>query len=258
MKRLSVPLVLALMAVGSVAGPPARADFTYSTHTSPEVFTADNGTKSVIFLLSSNGSATGSSDINLTSSIGLSAVDPTHPSSFTNKPFSVALTLTDAASSASTVITFAGAISGAMSHAVANITVAYTGPTTATAHLGSNTYTVSVVPGPMSLGPVGVFPGLYIGNMTAHVDVNSPGSGGGGGTGGGGGGTGGGGGGTGGGGGGTGGGGGGTGGGGGGTGGGGGGVSDTPEPSTLLASGIGLAFLGLAGLRRRRTRLLAA
>src|SRR5712692_3110359 len=93
MKRLSVPLVLAVLAVGSVAGPPARADFTYATHAGPEVFAADGGTKSVIFLLSANGSATGSSDVNLTSSIGLSAVDPSHPSTFSSRPFTVGLAL---------------------------------------------------------------------------------------------------------------------------------------------------------------------
>jgi len=243
MKRLSVPLVLAIMAVGSVAGPPARADFSFSTHTMPEVFTADGGTKSVVFLLSSSGTAPGSSDINLTSSIGLSAVDPGNPSTFTNKPFQVSLTLTDAASNQSANMTFTGAISGSMSHATSNLTVSFNGgapPLT----LGNNTYTVTPNSGTMTMGPVGVFPGLYIGNLTAHVDVAAAGTGGGGG-----GGSGGGGGGSGGGGGGT---------GGGGGGGGGGGVSDTPEPSTLVASGIGLAFLGLAGWRKRRAQLLLA
>src|SRR5438552_8909669 len=112
MKRLSVPFILAIPAVGSVAGPPVRADFTYSTHAGPEVFAADGGTKSVVFLLSSNGSAAGSSDINLTSSIGLSAVSPTTPSTFTNRPFNIDLSLQDAASSASHVFTFHGLLNG--------------------------------------------------------------------------------------------------------------------------------------------------
>jgi hypothetical protein len=251
MKRLSVPLFLAMLAVGSFAGRPARADFTYSTHASPEVFAADGGTKSVIFLLSANGAATGSSDINLTSSIGLSAVDPSTPSHFTNRAFSVALTLTDTKSHAANVFTFTGMLNGTMNHMTSALTTTYSSPTTLSATLGGLTYTVSVGSGttPLALAPVAVFPGLYLGNMTAHVDVLSGGpTGGGGGTtppppsGGGGG---------------TGGGGGGTGGGGGGTGGGGGGVSDTPEPSTLLASCIGLTCLGLAGWRKRRANVLA-
>src|SRR5262249_38112217 len=125
MKRLSVPLCLAVLAIGSVVGPPARADFTYSTHASPEVFAADGGTKSVIFLLAANGSATGSSDINLTSSIGLSAVDPSTPSTFNNRAFSIALTLTDTASHASNVFTFTGTLNGTMSHATTALTVTY-------------------------------------------------------------------------------------------------------------------------------------
>jgi hypothetical protein len=247
MKRLSVPLILAIVAVWSAAGPPARADFTYSTHATPEVFAADGGTKSVIFLLSASGSATSSSDINLTSSIGLSAVDPNTPSQFNNRAFSVALSVTDA-SGPTHLFTFNGILNGTMSHAAANIMVSYTGPTSTTATIGGNNYTVGVVGGPtaMSLAPVGVFPGLYLGNLTAHVDVVSSGQGGGSGGGGptiGGGGNG--------------------GGGDGGGGGilhppGGGHVGDTPEPSTLVASCVGLAFLGLAGWRKRRARLLVA
>jgi hypothetical protein len=241
---------LAVLAVGSVAGPPARADFTYATHSSPQVFAADGGTKSVIFLLESAGGAKGSSDVNLTSSIGLSAVDQNHPSSFTSRPFTVSMMLTDTASTASTLLTFTGTLAGTMTHAAAQIMVQFTGQTSQTAKLGGNTYTISVQPGPspMSLAPVGVFPGLYIGNLTAHIDVNSAGTtGGGGGSGGGGGGgggppSGGGGGGT-------------SGGGGGGTPG---GVSNSPEPSTLVASCVGLTFLGLAGWRKRRARILAA
>src|SRR5262249_5536308 len=157
---LSVPLILAVMAVGSSIGPPARADFSYSTVPTPAVTTADGGTKSVVFMLSANGSATGSSDINLTSSIGLSAAEPGNPSTFSNKPFSVALTLTDTSSGTSGNFTFSGTISGTMSTAAANLTVTYNTPLSATQTLGSNTYTVSVASGtaPMSLAPVGVFP----------------------------------------------------------------------------------------------------
>jgi hypothetical protein len=260
MKRLSVPLCLAVLAIGSIVGPPARADFTYSTHAMPEVFAADGGTKSVIFLLASNGSAIGSSgsDINLTSSIGLSAVDPTHPSTFTagTHGFTVDLTLTDTKSHASHDFLFSGSLSGTMSHGTAAITVTYSTPAQ-TATMGGVNYAVTPTSGLLNLAPVGVFPGLYLGNMTAHVSLLNGGpTGGGGGTGGGGtggGGTGGGG--TGGGG--TGGG--GTGGGGtGGGGGGGGGVSNSPEPSTLLASCIGLSCLGFAGWRKRRANILAA
>src|SRR5262245_20409406 len=135
MKRLSVPLFLAVMAIGSLAGPPAWADFSYSTVPTPAVTTADGGTKSVVFLLSANGAATGSSDINLTSSIGLSAVDPSNPSVFTNRPFTVDLTLTDTASGAPTSVTFAGVLNGTMSNATADLKVTYTSPLTATATL---------------------------------------------------------------------------------------------------------------------------
>jgi hypothetical protein len=34
-------------------------------------------------------------------------------------------------------------------------------------------------------------------------------------------------------------------------------VSDSPEPSTLIASCIGLSFLGLARWRKRRSNILA-
>jgi hypothetical protein len=81
----------------------------------------------------------GATQLGLNTSAG-----PATPDHFTNKSYSRALTLTDAASGAKGVLTFTGLVNGTLSIAGASINNSFTGPTTGTLTLGGNLHTVKL------------------------------------------------------------------------------------------------------------------
>src|SRR5581483_8755409 len=111
-------------------------------------------------------------------------------------------------------LTFSGVFSGELSARSANIKNSFSGETTRTVTLGGNTYQVSLSNDLYS--PPGP-PGISnAGSISAHVEVTPASDDTGGGP--------------------------------------GGGPSDTPEPSTMLLSGLGLSVLGAASWRRQQRR----
>ncbi|HWG41415.1 MAG TPA: hypothetical protein VN688_01420 [Gemmataceae bacterium] len=90
------------------------------------------------------------------------------PDHFNNSPYNLNVTLTDIASHAARTLNFRGLFNGTLSNSSANITTTFTSPTTQSAVLGHNLYTVNLTsytpPGPPSANNVGT--------IGAHVDVH--------------------------------------------------------------------------------------
>src|SRR5207249_3547993 len=90
------------------------------------------------------GHAIGDSDIVATNIHAFSTASPDAPDVFTNRGYSLSLTLKDTASGATGVFTFTGEFSGTLTSGSALITNAFTGLATQTLTLGNNTYTVTI------------------------------------------------------------------------------------------------------------------
>jgi hypothetical protein len=214
MKRSA--LFVASLTVLMLTGTTVRADFipwTYSWTRNPVAVPADGGGTGGIGMTNQPvNHAVNSSDIVATSLWTFSSASTSTPDTFTNQAFSLTLALTDDNSHQSTNLTFNGVFNGMLSASSANISQSWTGSTTQTVTLGSDTYTVTMS-GYSPPGPPG---SANPGSISAHVDVAAGPNGGGGG------------------------------------GGGGPPVNPAPEPSTLALSGLGLSCLGLAFWRKRQ------
>ena len=216
--KRSSALFAAALGLVMLSGTAVRADFipwTYNWTRNPIAVGADaGGTGGIALTNEPVNHAVGASDIVATELRTFSSASASTPDTFTNAPFSLTLALTDDGSHQTTSLTFNGVFNGSFSSGSANITASWTGSTTQTVTLGSDSYTVSMT-GYSPPGPPG---SANAGGIGAHVDVSAS-----------------------------------TGGGGGGGGGGDPGPPATaPEPSTLALSGLGLSFLGLASWRKRR------
>jgi hypothetical protein len=208
-----------------VAGTNARADFipwTYNWDRSPVSVAADApGTGGVSFTNEPSKNATGSSDIVATNLKVFSSATADAPDKLsTGGQYTLTLTLTDGPSGQSSVLSWLGKLSGTFSKDSSNITNAFdpNSPLTRTVTLGNDIYTVTMG----AYSPPGPPSASNAGSIGAHVDVvaaGGPGPGPGPGP--------------------T-----------------PGPVEESPEPSTLLLSGLGLSFLGAAGWRKHR-KLLA-
>jgi hypothetical protein len=173
MNRLLPRVVLTVLACLALAAP-TRADFvnwSYSTSPGTPTVTADGSSPVGYVKLAGDGSvsASGSSDIVLASLSAFSSVNPLTPESFTARPWSVSLTITDSASHASATLTFTGTFGGTLSSLSSNITNAFTGSTTQSVTLGSNTYVVTA----NSYVPPSVPNALNTGAIGAHVNIRS-------------------------------------------------------------------------------------
>jgi hypothetical protein len=147
--------------------------------------------------------ADGPSDVVATNIRMFSSAPRTTPDAITNGSYSLTLNLVDSASGESGSVTFTGMLNGTFSTTSANVTNAFTGPTSQQLTLGGHLYTITIGP----YAPPGPPGAANAGTISAHVDVGDSGGGSGG---------------------------------------------DSPEPSTLVLSGLGLSFLGVASWRKRR------
>ncbi len=118
----------------------------------------------------SPGVALGNSNIvavNLTT-FSFSPSPDGEPDRFNNTPYNLKVTLTDIASHDSRLLNFHGLFNGTLSDTSANIRTMFTSPTTQSAVLGGNYYTVNLTsytpPGPPSADNEGT--------IGAHVDVH--------------------------------------------------------------------------------------
>jgi hypothetical protein len=141
-------LYAAAIALCLLAGARARADFIdwqYNWTPSATKVLADNPTTGAILLTNEpGGEAVNNSFIVATNIKTASTADPSSLATFTNKPYSLALTILDVGSGTSGTLTFSGAFSGTVSTKSALIANTFTGPLTQSVQLGNHLYTVKV------------------------------------------------------------------------------------------------------------------
>jgi hypothetical protein len=147
---IRMPLALGALALAALLGAASkgRADlihWTYSWSNSPSTIQADTpGTGSITLTNEASNNVAGDSDIVATNLQVHSTATTTTPDFFTNKPYTLTLTLTDQASGASGNLVFTGELSGTTTAGNANITNTFTGIGVQSVQLGDNLYTVSM------------------------------------------------------------------------------------------------------------------
>ena len=149
--RACLPPVLLL--VVTTAGRADPIAWSYSWSNSPTQVNADApGTGYLTLSNESTQNAAGDSDIVATNIKGHSPATTGEIDTFTNKTYTLTLTLTDLASGASNTLAFTGELNGTLTAGSSLITNTFTGPTTQTLVLGDNAYTVTIdsytAPGP--------------------------------------------------------------------------------------------------------------
>jgi hypothetical protein len=162
----AVALVLLLAAT-----PAVRADWipwTYSWSNSPQTILADGGTGGKIALTNEPTlSAVGDTDIVATNIRTYSTASPGTPDKFTNKAYTLQLTLTDTTSGQTGTATFTGVFNGTLTANSSNITNTFTGPNTVVLDLGANQYTINLT----AYTPPGPTGSVNAGAIGAHATV---------------------------------------------------------------------------------------
>jgi hypothetical protein len=162
----------AALALLLAMAPAARADWiawTYSWSNNPQSILADNPAGGGMITLTDEPtlSAVGSTDIVATNIHTYSTAAQTAPDTFTNKPYTLTLNLTDSASGQSGSAVFTGAFNGTLTATSSNITNTFTGPTTEILFLGNNEYTVTLT----AYTPPGPTGSVNAGAIGAHATV---------------------------------------------------------------------------------------
>ena len=145
--KRSSALFAAALGLVMLSGTAVRADFipwTYNWTRNPIAVGADaGGTGGIALTNEPVNHAVGASDIVATELRTFSSASASTPDTFTNAPFSLTLALTDDGSHQTGSLTFNGVFNGSFSSGSANITASWTGSTTQTVTLGSDSYTVT-------------------------------------------------------------------------------------------------------------------
>jgi hypothetical protein len=128
----------------------ARADliyWSYSWTNSPNTIQADSpGTGSISLTNESLHVAEGNSNIVATDLRTMSNAPNNDPATFTNKTYSLVLSLTDSASGQTGTLTFNGVLNGTLTKTSANIQNTFLGTLTQKLLLGNHVYTVTIGP----------------------------------------------------------------------------------------------------------------
>jgi hypothetical protein len=151
--------------------PAIRADWipwTYSWSNSPQTILADGGSGGKITLTDEPTlPAVGNTDIVATNIRTYSTAASGSPDKFTNKAYTLQLTLTDSASGQTGTATFTGIFNGTLTANSSNITNTFTGSTTVVLDLGTNQYTVNLT----AYTPPGPTGSVNAGAIGAHATV---------------------------------------------------------------------------------------
>jgi hypothetical protein len=151
MTRFPALRPLAACAVALLVGSAARADrigWTESWAASPTFLVADAKGPSGYLQLDAGGGLPqawfGPKRIVAATLRTFSPSDSLHPAHFTDRPFSLVLSVQDWASRARGSLTFSGLLDGTVSFARSHIRVHWTSPTTQRLHLGHHLYTATI------------------------------------------------------------------------------------------------------------------
>jgi hypothetical protein len=150
MKPFHGRLVTTALALLFLTTGAARADmigWSYDWSRSPLSVVADGtGTGSVDLAVNPGGTVSGNSTISVVNLSTSSAATSAAPDTFTAKPYTLTLSLTDGPSQATGQMAFAGHFDGTLTSTSAAIKNTFDGPTTQTLQLGNDTFTVSIGP----------------------------------------------------------------------------------------------------------------
>jgi hypothetical protein len=150
MKLPAKRLYAAAIAVCLLAGSQARADFvSWSYLWTPDntTITADNPAMGQLNLTpSTSGSAVNNTFTVATNITTKSSADPTNPATFTDRPYTLFLTIFDQASGKSDNLAFSGKINGTLSNGSAILNNTFTSPETQSVQIGQHQYSVKIGP----------------------------------------------------------------------------------------------------------------
>ena len=165
------PAVLFGIALFYLSGSAARADhidWLYSWSRSPEKVYADGSTTSYIALTGeSEVPAGGNTDVVAANLSVFSNAPNATPATFTHKPYTLTLTLTDGVSGDVGSLAFTGEFSGKVTTDSSNVSILFTGHNTQSLTLGQNLYTVTMD----AYAPPGPPGSSNVGSIGAHATV---------------------------------------------------------------------------------------
>jgi hypothetical protein len=157
--RLVLSALVALLSASAT-----RAEFvawSFSASASPSLVHSDNHKLSWVRITSAAGSVVGSSHLVLSNSGTVSGSPATAPDTYTHRPFSIGLTITDQASRESGRVTFSGTIDGTASLFSSLLRINFTSSTFQRLHLGVHIYDIHLdtpaLPGPPNAESTGSF-----------------------------------------------------------------------------------------------------
>jgi hypothetical protein len=165
------PAVLFGIALFCLSAGAARADhidWLYSWSRSPDKVYADGSTTSYIALTSEGEvPAGGNTDVVAANLSVFSDAPDTTPANFTNKPYTLTLTLTDSDSNAVGSLVFTGEFNGQVTSDSSNVGILFTGHNTQSLTLGEHLYTVTMD----AYAPPGPPGSTNVGSIGAHATV---------------------------------------------------------------------------------------
>ena len=165
------PAVLFGIALFCLSAKDARADhieWSYSWSRSPDQVFADGSTTSYVALTSeAEVPAGGNTDVVAANLSVFSDAPDSAPAKFTDKPYSLTLTITDGDSNAAGSLAFTGLFNGQVTSNSSNVSISFTGQITQSLTLGQHLYTVTMD----AYAPPGPPGSSNVGSIGAHAIV---------------------------------------------------------------------------------------
>ncbi|HBI42922.1 MAG TPA: hypothetical protein DDY78_08705 [Planctomycetales bacterium] len=165
------PAVLFGIALFCLSANAARADhiqWSYSWSRSPDQVYADGSTTSYVALTSeSEVGAGGNTDVVAANLSVFSDAPDAAPANFTDKPYTLTLTVTDGDSNVAGSLAFTGEFNGQVSSQSSNVSIFFTGQNTQSLTLGQHLYTVTID----AYAPPGPPGSTNVGSIGAHAVV---------------------------------------------------------------------------------------
>ena len=166
--KLAVLFGIAHFCLSASAARADHIDWLYSWSRRPDQVYADGSTTSYIALTSeSEIPATDNTDVVAANLSVFSKAPDTAPATFTNKPYTLTLTLTDGDTGAVGSLVFTGDFNGQVTSDSSNVGITFTGNITQSLTLGQHLYTVSMD----AYAPPGPQGSSNVGSIGAHATV---------------------------------------------------------------------------------------